>query len=275
MALVDGEEHGETKLPVWRMVVDAYRTTFRNLRRLFAVAAVPLVATVIIKFIPIGGVIASPTGAIQWYHHLPGTVRFLVIMLFWSVFAVAWGRFLLLGRRDTGAPVQFRLGRREAMSLPCLLILGIAFSFIPTIVGPFYVPGSVSVWVYSLVFGSWFVAIFLVISRCVLVLPAIAVDEPMDPHDSWRLMKGASWRMLGCLALAYLPIGFLGHELLRALTIRLANAAGGFGPIEQVIERLLWEAVTYLAVALIVAVSVVVFKRVICWRPAIAGVSDQ
>ena len=74
----------------------------------FALALLPMVLTFIVQEL-------SREAVAYW--DWPYRVRLLLEEPFrwlsWAVFAVAWHRFALLGKRDTSAWVQFHVGWRE------------------------------------------------------------------------------------------------------------------------------------------------------------------
>lgn len=278
MSLPPGDEATKAKLPVWRTVGDAYATAFNNIESLFALAIVPIALSVVVWIGSIA-VLGTPfpqgdqQSAYQGWSWL-FTVCQIVIG---SVFAVAWIRFVLFGRRDSAAPFQFRLGRREGKYLLYILIL-----MVPFVVVQFVGMGVIMAlalatddpWamiggtIFAVVFVfAIFVAMIVVYVRCLFVFPAIAVDADMGLRAAWGKSRGVAWRLFGIVLFALLPFAlFLSLIMWSSQTLDAGSSELTFtyilGSAQQVVG--------YLGAAVTFGVVALAFRRVTGWRPAVA-----
>ncbi len=268
-----------TELPVWRTVGDAYTMTFTNLGSFLALAAIPIALAYMIWIASAAfGVIVPPQG-----DEPPTTTGLDLLILLCQtvvgiVFAVAWIRFMLLGRRDSMAPVQFRLGRREGRFLLYVLlyvlILTVAFApvvivgiFGDAVLGAVAFPSiaeiSIVIVVLSLIAGV--VAVIVVYTRCIFVFPAIALDDAMGLRASWKRTKGNTWRIFAGMFFTYLPlaipVGVINWFIIEAFK------AGGDVPIWVYIAAFAMMVVGYLGSAVMFSVVAIAFRHVTGWRP--------
>jgi len=141
----------------------------------------------------------------------PG-LRFLLeiaSLFLWPIIAVAWHRFILVG--DV-APGRFHLhfGKREARFLMVSIFLGLFML-------PGYIMAAMTIALndgtasssLALVALLGLVALafaFYYFTRLLLLLPGVAVDEPIDPRLILERTRGNFWRLVLLMMLATLPI---------------------------------------------------------------------
>lgn len=141
----------------------------------------------------------------------PG-LRFLLeiaSLFLWPIIAVAWHRFILVG--DV-APGSFHLhfGRREARFLMVSIFLGLFML-------PGYIMAAMTVALNDGAASSSLALVALLglvalafalyyFTRLLLLLPGIAVDEPIDPRLILERTSGNFWRLVLLMMLATLPI---------------------------------------------------------------------
>ncbi len=194
-----------------------------------------------------------------------------------TVFAVAWLRFVLFGRRDSAAPFQFRLGRREGKFILYILILivpfvvvqfvglGVIMALALTTENPSALIGaSIFILLFSL---AIFVAMIVVYVRCLFVFPAIAVDADMGLRAAWGKSRGVAWRLFGGVFFAFAPFALLMALIMWSFQTLDAESA------ELTFTYILGSAqqvVGYLGAAVIYGVVALAFRRVTGWRPAAA-----
>ncbi len=276
MSLPPGDETSKAKLPVWRTIGDAYATAFNNIDSLFALAIVPIVLSVVVWVGSIAVLGAPfPQGDQQTAYQGWSWLFTVCQIVISTVFGVAWIRFVLFGRRDSAAPFQFRLGRREGKFLLYILILTVPFVVVQfvglgvfmaltlTMENPSALIGAA---IFILLFSlAILVAMFIVYVRCVFVFPAIAVDADMGLRAAWGKSRGVAWRLFGIVLFAFLPFTLLISLIMWSFqTLDAGSAELTFtyvlGSAQQVVAYL-GAAVTYGVVAL-------AFRRVTGWRPA-------
>lgn len=124
----------------------------------------------------------------------------------WPVIAVVWHRFILLGDVSSSA-VHFSFGRREALFLLVSVIL--FFLLAPGIMiamSAALLPESSAAPLLSF-FGLLLllVAIYLFV-RLTLLLPAAAIDAPLDPRLVLERTRGNFWRLMAVFLAVALPL---------------------------------------------------------------------
>ncbi|KAB7740453.1 hypothetical protein F2P47_07955 [Parvibaculum sedimenti] len=140
-------------------------------------------------------------------------LRFLLeiaSLFLWPIIAVAWHRFILLGDAAPGA-FHLHFGRREARFLMVSIFLGLLML-------PGYIMAALTVAMnegaanpsLSLVAFLGLIALLVAVyyfTRLLLLLPGVAVDEPIDPRLILERTRGNFWRLVLLMLLATLPIG--------------------------------------------------------------------
>ena len=91
---------------MYETVGEAFRLTFRNFRTMLGLALAPMVLAVLLPAVMRLDLESMASEELLVIHAL---ARLFLL----SVFAVAWHRYLLLGTRDTAAPIQFWPGIRD------------------------------------------------------------------------------------------------------------------------------------------------------------------
>ena len=158
-------------------------------------------------------------------------VAICISMFVWSIIAVAWHRFIVLGERTTGA-FYFRFGRREARFLvvsillvllivPSLLILwGWAASSQSANAG-----GGGMLMLIIVAAIAFCVGIYYMIRLC-LLLPAVAIDQPVNVRAMLSMMTGGNfWRLLVTFTLLILVM-FVIDEILVLFATALNHLLG-------------------------------------------------
>ncbi len=274
----------DTKLPVWRTVGNAYTMTFANLGSFLALAAIPIALAYMIWIASAAlGVIIPPQGDETLTTTGLDLLMSLCQVVVGIVFTVAWIRFMLLGRRDSMAPVQFRLGRREGKFVLYVLLyflilvliltvpyaaIAIAKNFHDAVIRAVAFPLIAQISILMLVLLSLIagvVAVIVVYTRCIFVFPAIALDDAMGLRASWKRTKGNAWRIFAGMLFTYLPIGT--PALVISWFITKALIAGGDVPIWVYIAAFAMVVVGYLGSAAMFSVVAIAFRHVTGWRP--------
>ncbi len=269
----------ETKFSVWRTIADPYKFLFTNIKPFFALAAIPIALAVglwifdIVRRDGSFGVFFAPGGIDAWRY-----VEALASVLNLSVFAMSWHRYVLLGHRDTAGLLQFRIGRRE---LRFFIFAFILLFGVDTVLDA---PDTIRRQLESMVSGSFqevvfgalvmaFAAVPIVICalcmRCLLLLPAVAVEGDEQHTVAWTLLRGNTWRLASAMFIASLPL-FPFRLILEALFGSLYGSAMPT-PLNPWELDIILAIVTYISGFLIVAVAVTVlsmaFRQIADWPP--------
>ena len=187
-----------TRLDVVSTITEAYGGAWRNLgdmvRLIWFPVALYLVFSIARVFVDV---------ETQFFLAL---VLEIASLFLWPVIAVTWHRFILLGDEPSGS-VHFSFGRREAIFLLVSIFLILLF-----------IPGAaLSLAAAELqetpsgallaLFGLFLVAIavyFFV--RLTLLLPAVAIGDPVDPRLVLERTRGNFWRLLAVMFAVAVPI---------------------------------------------------------------------
>lgn len=187
-----------TRLDVASTITEAYSGAWRNLgdmvRLIWFPVALYLVFSIARVFVDV---------ETQFFLAL---VLEIASLFLWPVIAVTWHRFILLGDEPSG-PIHFHFGRREAIFLLVSIFLILLF-----------IPGAaLSLAAAELqetpsgallaLFGLFLVAIavyFFV--RLTLLLPAVAIGDPVDPRLVLERTRGNFWRLLTVMFAVAVPI---------------------------------------------------------------------
>ncbi|PKQ09299.1 MAG: hypothetical protein CVT73_03270 [Alphaproteobacteria bacterium HGW-Alphaproteobacteria-12] len=134
----------------------------------------------------------------------------LATLFLWPVIAVAWHRFILIGDAPPGR-FHFSFGRREArflmISVFLILLLvpgGLLMEGGVTLAErqPQSMTGSLLSFFGLLIL---FVSIYFSI-RLSLLLPAVSVDDPVNPRLILERTRGNFWRLVAVIILVALPV---------------------------------------------------------------------
>jgi hypothetical protein len=136
----------------------------------------------------------------------------LAALFLWPIIAVAWHRFVLVG---DAAPGSFHLhfGRREARYLMISIFLGLLFlpGVLVVLMTASLNDPSVGPAASLLGFAGFLVlmvGVYFAV-RLLLLLPAVAVDEPVNVRLILERTRGNFWRVLALIFIASLPLFFI------------------------------------------------------------------
>lgn len=134
----------------------------------------------------------------------------VVALFLWPIIAVTWHRFILIGDAPSGS-FHLHFGRREARFLMVsiflflLLLPGLLLAIAGTTVAAEQsqsTTGSLLGFIGMLLI---LVSVYFFV-RLSLLLPAAAVDDPVDARLVLERTRGNFWRMIVVFALVVLPI---------------------------------------------------------------------
>lgn len=133
--------------------------------------------------------------------------------------AIAYVRRILIDARDFPLIVSGRT-MRVILNQIVLSLIG-AVSLIPLVIVSLLVAAVTAGFGLLLLFLAPFVAL-MVVQRFSVILPAVAVDDPLTLTESWRATSGLGWAM----AFAALMMSFLAGFLIGMLALLLAISDG-------------------------------------------------
>ena len=255
------------KVSIWRLATGAYGIVFKNLGAFAALAIIPMALNyvlLIVLAIVAPGMNVDPAQAgpanFWWW------VSIAVSSIVASVFAVAWHRFVLLRRRDSFTPAQFRLGPREIKFFLYVVLLSLPWYVSAGLTGEMTTspePSPILVLAMLVVFVG---AVFAWL-RLSFILPATAIDAEIGLGGAWHATWGVSWRILWATVLVGIPWGIVIGIIMGALGqetyLRLISGAGQGYYLVAGIQSILG----FLAYALMVSVLSLAFRRHTGWSP--------
>ena len=177
---------------MYETVGEAFRLTFRNFRTMLGFALAPMVVAVLLPAV-MRLDLQSDASSVQLIIHAFARLFLL------SVFAVAWHRYLLLGRRDTSVPIQFWPGARDVKYFGLLIL--------------FLLPQEI-VLVAMQAQDLFLVLVLLLITLFIaapfaLAFPAMAVDNYRGLLAAHRTLRGATLQLVGAILLSFVAITVL------------------------------------------------------------------
>jgi hypothetical protein len=239
----------------------------------FALALLPMVLTFIVQEL-------SREAVAYW--DWPQRVRLLLEEPFrwlsWTVFAVAWHRFALLGQRDTSAWVQIHVGWREIRYLlySAAIAVPLLGARIPTIVLIQNLQElSISTALSLALIALMAIGLGLVVLiRFSFIFPSVSVERPTGFRRAWKETSGSGWRIFCTTFLASIPIGVV-DRLLREVTLAMEPAVTRLGGsyFDNLLGRWMLGTTaaqlifTFLFTAVLVSALSLAFKDRTKWAP--------
>lgn len=215
------------RLPVCATIRQSYVLVFHNLGVFLALGMLPIVLTFIVQELS-----RELVENFDW----PRRVRLLIEepfrWLFWTVFAVAWHRYALLGQRDTTNWIQFRVGWREirylfysaVMAIP---LLGARVPMMILIQDLQELPISTALWLMLIALLAIGLGLTVLI-RFSFIFPSLSIERPSGFGRAWKETSRSGWRIFWITFLASIPIGIV-DRLLREVTLAMEPAVTRLG----------------------------------------------
>jgi hypothetical protein len=171
----------------------AYETVFGNLGLIAQFAWLPFVIVLAAEIVALllGG---GGTGG-QMLSWMVGGLAFLV---FGTTFAVRWFRYLLLGEAPSGEmfPPAWRPLFFATVTIGLLVFAG---GIVTALIGLILSPIAWLIWAL----GG--IAVSLIAMRVMPMLPAAAVERPIDIRTAWDMLAGNYWHYIACALICYVP----------------------------------------------------------------------
>ena len=231
----------------------AYEAVFQNLQSVVERAWLPFVLVLAVEIVgmAIGG--GGEAG-----HLLSWMLGALAFLIFGTTFAVHWFRHLLLGEAASGElfPRAWRPLFFAALTITLLVFAG---GIVVALIGMVTKPLAFLIWAV----GSILVA--LAALRVLPMLPAAAVERPIDVRGAWEMLAGNYWHYIACALICYVPFA-----LIEGL---LAEADSGAGFVLWAIIEVIRIGVTFLGLACLYAMLADVYHGLtgIGRRPAVSA----
>lgn len=195
-----------------RILHDAFTLVFRNLETVFKACGAWFVlqfVLIVILQMTVGRSLETTPGSATIFPEVtPALIAANVVILIVSVLAsasiaVAWHRFALLGEQP--GLIHLKFGRVEAgfllRSLQLSLIFALGLGIMVTLHVLLRMP--VITGLSALVIAIVALPAFL---RLSLILPAAAVERPLQLKQAYELGEGLGWTMLGASLALGLPL---------------------------------------------------------------------
>lgn len=188
------------KLDVVFVALEAYRGAWTHAGEMIRLIWLPGALYVAISIV--SALVEESQLALRFALELAG-------LFLWPIIAVAWHRFVLIG--DV-APGRFHLnfGRREARFLMISIFLGLLVMPGLLVSGMTAAMNDPSLGASASLLGFLGLILLMVglyyFVRLLLLLPAVAVDEPINARLILERTRGNFWRLLALIILASLPL---------------------------------------------------------------------
>ena len=192
------------RFDIMEQTVGAYRTVLDNAQLVVEMALLPFAFVLAVEFLALilpGSGIAGRV--------LIALVYAAGMLVFGSVFAVRWHRFLLLGETTSGGLLPPGWAGFLTVGIKLSLVLAAGWIVLVFIAA---LPPSFLVLPVGTLAG---VAMTLGAIRVSLVFPAAAIERPIGFMTASDLIAGNFWRLFVCLVMCDLPFIVAGSLILR------------------------------------------------------------
>ena len=174
----------------------AYEAVFQNLQFVVELAWLPFVLVLAAEIVGrlIGGSVAGYM--LGW---MLGGLGFVV---FGTTFGVRWLRHRLRGEAPSTElfPAAWRPLFFATLTITLLVFAGgVAVALVGMVLAP----------IAWLVWAVGYIAVALLASRLLLMLPAAALEQPVDLRTAWDMMAGNYWHFFACALICYVPFALV------------------------------------------------------------------
>lgn len=213
------------RLPVGRILREAFGFTGRELRSWATIALIPVLLNVVVI---LGYHFLFAGRGAGW---LPDLLRNILTMVIDVPFLTAWHRMTLLGPQRARGVIAYAYRGAETRFLGFLMLIYLFF-LVGMILGPaLLVPlaaGRGEGAMLPLVLGLFAILIALSVAalRWSMVFPAAAVGERISLAGSWQMTRGNGLRLYVVMLSAFLPLIGLGVVLVLVLGLQYAMREG-------------------------------------------------
>ncbi len=258
------------RVPIGKTAAAAYRTVFGQLNQLVRAALLPFL---------LNTVLVAPT-LMAAGNPLLFVVMVLLTLVPYTLFGVTWHRLALLGKPSAPAPVFPGWQRRHwrfygyalvIMGINAVLQIGLEIA----VGGPPIDESGMVVTEEAMRFvlimaGGLAVFAYLAL-RLSFVFPAVAVDESYGLRHAWTHTRGQGLRLILIMAITLLPMLFVGMTVIAIMVGALAPIGDAAGPGGHAFAYLLMSALSYVLLALSLAVISTAFRICTGWIATASG----
>jgi hypothetical protein len=193
-------------------IARAYQTLLDNFQLAFEFAWLPfllvLAVEVVVRVIEIN--LAAQLAAWMIGGGFFGLIMALILtslilvvgfLVFGSIFAVRWHRFVLLGETsaDLSLPPGWAAFVFTGVKLGLMALAGYIVLILIALLPPHVLTGLL------LLIGV--IAMGFLALRVSLAFPAAAIDQPIEFRTAWDMLEGNYWQLLVCVLACLLPFG--------------------------------------------------------------------
>jgi hypothetical protein len=231
----------ERKIDIGASVRAAYGAVTENGRLAVELAWLPFAVLVVAEVIALvlggGGLLGRA---------LAGLVRAGGFLVFGTIFAVRWHRYMLLGEGVSAGLFPPGWGSFLLAGIK----IGLAI-FVPTFILTLVVPpiGALA--------G---IALALASARVSLIFPAAAVEHPISLREAWDLIAGNYLRLFACILLCVIPFGIV-HAIIGAI-------GGGLPWVMWFVLEVIGLAVTFAGMAVVASLLSDIYRGLAPANPA-------
>ncbi|MEX0852565.1 MAG: hypothetical protein WD036_04680 [Bauldia sp.] len=261
------------RLPIFATLRDALALVWRDRRDFVAFAYLPVIANALLgvalqSSLPsplpndAAALIASLSGVTIaiWLVSLVATIGFYI------VFALAWHRRCLLPGETTtvGAALRWRARHWRFFGVTMALAIGVILAAVvlnfaaAPVAAALFAGNSGAGGIFSVVLS--FIVVTLAM-RFLLLFPAIAIDEPMTPAESWRRTRGNGATLFMLLFAISLAIAIVHQILVLAWVTALGSFAANGSLLALLALALLVQSLAFIGVALMTTVVSIAYRE--------------
>lgn len=278
----DGQSIGHVRVPVGEVAAEAYRAVFGQLGLLLDLAWLPLLVqlaatlapALVLHYLPPGSV-ALPDYVLMLFEAAAGIicvnafgVRWYGALLFSDGQALPRALFLKAWARLIAYATLFTV-----LTVPSAIVLSISpdtFMANSDLAPNAAAQNSVVALILT-VAVVLATLVCLAIARWSLLFPAAAYGQPLGWSAAWQLMRGNTWRYVGCLFLTTLPFLF-GMGFLETAALALTGATD-VNVVKSVpggilLDGLCDTVVMFVGFALAAAILASFYRRLVLQRPS-------
>lgn len=213
------------RLPVGRILREAFGFTGRELRGWATIALIPILLNVAVI---LGYHFLFAGRGAGW---LPDLLRNILTMVIDVPFLAAWHRMTLLGPQRAQGVVAYAYRGAEKRFLGFLMMIYLFFLGGMILAPALLVPlaagrGEGAVLLLMLGLFATLIALTVVGLRWSMVFPAAAVGERIGLARSWQLTRGNGLRLYAVMLGAFLPLIGLGVVMVLVLGLEYAMREG-------------------------------------------------
>lgn len=273
------------RVPVFRTAFAAYAFVWQARRDFLALAAPAIVVLALLGSLwvllgfPVAPVEGPPPNVLKFFAII--AVNFVVYVLVWVMFAVAWHRRYLVPHEVTTVLAALRWRRRQTGFLLIAIVIGL-ITMVLWIVGGVGVTLSMGlligftdaasgasplVW-SGLVFTAMIVvalAIALVYARFSILFPSTAVDHRMSFRECWSFTRGNGWRLLFVIGLVAIPFIVVSLSISFALVIGYTSLPDSL--TIQFVSNLVYGTLTFIGTAVGVSALSIAYRALVARGP--------